>query len=561
MAAPTLALFRALARPTREGNMEKREDLCEEIRTTTAAMSGGTRETTERRPIDVAHNIGIRLARLEEWVTRYDVPFLDQQAEDGRAVHWLARLPAEILCLVLDDLALTDIVALLTAGSPHLLALALVTNRDLTVDALWWHMWNLPLSRTSHDNALGHDTRTVSDGCGVQPTDKGDDGDRPSEGDGDERERTEWMHGGCRSRTFCTPGRRYICRPLAIDDAHPVHVYGADWDDSHVAFARDPNGIAALALSCARLCTPRVYRQLALLIGRPRTCCASLARPSVDSSTCVLPAKRRRRETSDPLSLCFFKGDTNQIHQRHVDVIAHIAAQRVYLGDPDITWLDAIPNCGRLRWSMIDRHTVRGHMARAALVTDLLGRVPTDRRWTCVQLVVSRHGTVPLALWLPVAAAALDRGGTEHAQRLLWMGIRGTLAQSFVDDAHDGMIGPVSWRAIDSLSLGQRPAVMDDVGMNGPCRRAVGVCPKIARAVTQNTAQWLASALASVPPHVDRATTRAAAMLALDLFLDVLCLLEADPDQVESLRAQWKEAFARHMATDCKGRYPCPCMR
>ncbi|AVK76621.1 hypothetical protein pneo_cds_1014 [Pandoravirus neocaledonia] len=170
-----------------------------------------------KMPADVCRAVSAKLdAILSYW---------SGIAVDSNTVEcaW-ARLPGKLLRNIFVHLCPASLASLLATGSKALMRAALCANGDLVTDALWWHLWNLPDGRHSHDQA---------DACFLNAS---------------RAHAVRWLYGdvsGSDSRS------RYA---VAVDDRHPLGLLPADIE----TVTRNPNGVAALALSAAGLCGDRV---------------------------------------------------------------------------------------------------------------------------------------------------------------------------------------------------------------------------------------------------------------------------------------------------------------
>lgn len=510
-------------------------------------------QTCKRRPIEVLHHVDVRVAGVRAWALGWDVPFVDDRDSDGRAICWLARLPGEVMRLVLEPLHAWELAALLVAGSPHLLAAALATNADLATDAIWWHMWNL----TSPGRASCEPPCFINAHLALPPAGEDTKEWRERKEKGVDERRTRWIHGGAAFRIAPTTGWLHLYRPLAVDPAHPACIHEAEWEDAHTAFSRDPDGVSALALSCVRICTPRVYIDLALLATRSRACHVPREQQIYNRWMTPLGSNYEWLKTRDPLSFCQHVGNKEVMHDCHLDIVAQIISQRAYSGMTQIAWLARLPLRDQAEWGETGSHVVAGHLARAALVTDVLDRTRHHSCWSYPYTVRWGTDVTPLAVWLPAVAVALYRGQPAHARRLLAVGICGALLQLFVDDTKGGLrYAPVSRRIVGDLVAGRRPtdlggqaAAADDDG--GSTRRRP-VCPfaratseTIVRAVLRDAWSWIATALDHMPLRVTVMTRAITERLAIDTLVAILRLLDAGATKIEALRVRCGATLAR----------------
>ncbi|AVK76634.1 hypothetical protein pneo_cds_1027 [Pandoravirus neocaledonia] len=231
----------------------------------------------DKSPIDACHNIAARLDRISAY-------WQSATAGEDDDIHspW-ALLPGELLRYIFEHLDPAALASLLLAGSRALVCKAARTNGDLFRDALWWHMWNLPDTVQLQSN---EPRQCILNGTGDHHQTVG-----------------RWTHGDPAACDEKTPHRRgriahRWCGVLAIDDTHPLAAAAAEFPGVGGAVARRPDGVAALALSCVRTCTPFVYAPLCALALRSRVCTASRGhRRTMKLDGSPSPAPRPHRVT------------------------------------------------------------------------------------------------------------------------------------------------------------------------------------------------------------------------------------------------------------------------
>lgn len=450
------------------------------------------------RPIEVAHNIDARLAELRRWAES------QMDAKDDEQ-HWLARLPAEILRILFDLVSPSELAALLTAGSRHLLATALVTNADMAVDALWWHLWHLPA--TSRQEGLG---------APRVPTDPVDASTQAVVYPGGAY-RAVWMYGRCKwvlSSVRFSSG--VMVRPVAIDDAHIVNKCGAAWDSGCAVFTSDPDGVGALALSAARLCTPRVLAAIARLPKRY---------PRGFYPLVLLEPDDTDRPLIDVHSIDGTRDSADE-QRCHGDIVEHLIVQCAYHGRSDMAWLACLDKTnGGERWAP-DGEMLASHVARAALVTDSLDHkhVLLHSPWI-TPYGIAKHHPLLVRVWAPVAASALAAGHEERARRLIQRGVHASLSQ-LLTDGPCGRVSsdPLVECAINLLMADRRPERPD---LQPVLMQAMGIVHSWSPAIRERVSSRHATVLPTLCRLID------------DLLAHLLDLLGVPEQDICMTRAFW----------------------
>ncbi|AGO85264.1 hypothetical protein psal_cds_1060 [Pandoravirus salinus] len=338
---------------------------------------------------------------------------------DGSDCVW-TRLPGELLRAVFEYLSPWSLASLLAAGSRALMHAAVCTNPDLVVDALWWRLWNL----VPGDRCTEPDTCLFEAGCPVAAA---------------------WMYGDLGDSTL---------RDVAIDHGDPLTSLSA-----HVAgVTRNPTGVAALALSCARSCSDRGLVAVLNMAARPRACSLPTGGP-------LWRTKEGR--------LC---------HTLHSTLVTHLLVQLTYADRYDAFCKYASTVCER---DIDEDHYVDGtvwldHVALTEVVN--ARRAPMTRSeslalaYRHVPLIKTtpriwgphRCDYTPLSSWLPAAALALLVGKVERAGSLVRIGLYAAIIYEFHCDTYGTWYGHEMARIVEHLCMGHRIGDLADTSRRPP---------------------------------------------------------------------------------------------
>ncbi|AVK76622.1 hypothetical protein pneo_cds_1015 [Pandoravirus neocaledonia] len=389
---------------------------------------------SSKTPIAVCHAVSLRLgACVAYWRAQ-------GHTIDRVDCVW-ARLPGELLRCVFECLHPASLASLLVAGSRALMHAAVCTNDDLVVDALWWHLWNLPdvMRLNTTDSAMCFlDQRMIAPVSGA---------------DADCVLRAAWI--------YATPTASHACaysNPIAIDSSHPAHALDLWSGRTAGGVTYDPDGVAALALSCARSCSDRAFTAIVDLAARSHGC----ARFAKDAHGRLLRA-------------CDKNG--RAYHENHELILTHLIAQFAYAGRAAflLSWFesdhaDCIDDWGTNHLACVDdvafsaaihadsetRNGADADDPAIALARRFSAQCNADRlsctRYGCACSDTAKEcDKMPFDWWLPAAVVALDLQRPERAKRLIGFGLRMALTYAFARYADGSWCSETVGRMVLSL--------------------------------------------------------------------------------------------------------------
>jgi len=367
-----------------------------------------------KTPIEVCHAVTERLG-----------PFLaywQGKPHDTREDNcpW-ACMPGELLRRIFEQTDPPSLAALLAAGSSGLVHKAACTNPDFVRDALWWHMWNLPDGQFP---AIHGDAPHVRDtGALVSKT-------RDDYVESDEW----WTSRYCGPRNYCNV--RW-CGRLAVDAGHMLAESAQMFPSLTDKTTWEPNGMTAIALSCARCCSPFALRLWFLLHQRAHS-------RNID---CLGREDKRRRSW-----LCGY-------------VVSHIIAQLAYADrHSDIMLL--LSNCDALGMDYwfdrldvafcMDHITLCAALANSSNAMVFADEASYPRRQCPYGFRRTQPHYCPLESWLPAAVVASVLGHTDRSQKLVALGVWTALAATLMCNVYGGYGSFEMAKIMDALRCGRR---------------------------------------------------------------------------------------------------------